>query len=146
MILAHWIVGAAPIDGGTFCSAWFLGSVLPDLDHLYVFWKHRIFGISAMIETLRHEDEYEMRYKTEWMHSVLGAAFSSLLFWIFAPEAAGLFFAGYLLHLVLDWPDQDEKHYLFPLKLKFRGFLPIFSKAEIAFTILLAAWVLALYS
>jgi len=44
---------------------------------------------------------------------------------------------AYLLHLLVDWLDVDEKRFLFPFNMKFRGFLQIWSRVEQAVTVLL---------
>lgn len=137
MILAHIIVG---ITGGTYIgdpSYFFAGSVFPDVDHLYVIAKNKMYPPKKLLHSLRHEGKYGLKYKTPLLHSVFGAMLCSAPIALLSPLGAVHFLYGYLGHLVLDWVDHDEKQYLFPLKKKFRGFLPIFSKAEIAFTLAL---------
>ena len=71
------------------------------------------------------------------MHSIFGAVVTTIPVLFISREVALYYFVAYLIHLVLDWPDIDEKQYFYPFKKKIRGFLPIFSKPEIIFTILL---------
>jgi hypothetical protein len=137
MILAHAIIG---ITAGTYVgdpAYVFLGSVFPDIDHMYIIVKNRMYPPKKLIHSLRHEGKYGLKYKTPFVHSVFGAALFSAPIMLWNPLGAWHFFLGFLGHLLLDWVDHDEKQYLFPLKKKFRGFLPIFSRVEIAFTLAL---------
>ncbi len=137
MIFAHIILGTLPIDHGAFSIPWFLGSVAPDIDHLFVLATHRIYRPKDAFKAMQFEDEYNFRFKTPYVHSLFGAlVLSSPLF--FLDMRAGLFFlSSYLLHLLLDWPDSDEKQFFWPIPIKMRGFLPIFSAFEKGFTLAL---------
>lgn len=138
MILAHSIVG---ITVGTYTGQfWFVfwGSVLPDIDHIFVLLRHHVYPFRKIIASMRDEEKYSLFYKTKYVHSVFGAlVFSAPIFFFIDRTGAAYFFLAYLGHLLLDWPDHDVKQYLFPFKKKFKGFLPIFSKREIMFTMLL---------
>ena len=136
MILAHAIVGVMPVDAGL-SWFWFLGSVVPDIDHLFVLYRHKIFSWGKFIDAMKFEEKYGLRFKTKYAHSVFGAVIATLFVVFFDARGALYFFTGYILHLFLDWPDRDEKQYLYPFKKIFKGFLPIFSKQEIVFTLLL---------
>ena len=137
MILAHPIVGV--ILGSYFGYFWYwvAGSVVPDVDHLYVMARNKIFTSEKIIDSIRFEEKYNLKYKTRFIHSLLGAVVVSLPVFIFNYKGGLCFFAGYAIHLLLDWLDIDEKYYLFPFQKKFSGFLPIFSVTEIIFTIVL---------
>lgn len=137
MILAHIVVGVFPAHNGEFSSAWFLGSIAPDIDHLFLLIKNKIFSWKKIIKYMRFSDSHNIRFKTKYLHSIFGATLMSLPFLAIGLQSAKTFFLAYLLHLVLDWPDHDEKQFLFPMRKKFKGFLPIFSKPEIAFTLTL---------
>lgn len=137
MILAHSIVGIMPVSNSEISWFWFIGSVIADIDHLFVLYKHKIFSWDKFIDAIRFEDKYGIRFKTKYMHSILGAVVTSILVLFISKEGALYYFIAYLIHLVLDWPDIDEKQYFYPFKKKIRGFLPIFSKPEIIFIILL---------
>lgn len=137
MILAHAIVGMMPINQSEFSWFWFIGSVIPDIDHLFVLYRHRIFSWGKLIETERFEDKYNIRFKTKYVHSIFGAVMMALPVWLISAEGAAYFFVAYLIHLLLDWPDIDEKQYFYPFKKMTRGFLPIWSKPEMVFTIAL---------
>ena len=137
MILAHTIVGLMPVDNSQFSWYWFVGSVIPDIDHLFVIYKHKLFSWKKLVEVERFEDKYNIHFKTKYGHSVFGATVTTIPLLFFNTQGALFFFLAYILHLLLDWPDIDEKQYLFPFKKKFRIFLPIFSKLEIIFTIIL---------
>lgn len=145
MILAHAIVGAMPVGNSEFSWFWFIGSVIPDIDHPFVLYKHKIFSWNKVTDTMRFEDKYDLRYKTKYGHSIFGAVIMTLPVSFISTEGALYFFLAYLVHLVLDWPDRDEKQYFYPFKKKIRGFLPIFSKPEIVFTIALVGLLASLY-
>ncbi|MBU2474684.1 hypothetical protein KKA20_01865, partial [Patescibacteria group bacterium] len=63
MILAHYIIGVTL--GNYFGNFWFifLGSVLPDIDHLYIIFKHKIFSWREIINSIRFENKYKISYK-----------------------------------------------------------------------------------
>ena len=137
MILAHALVG---ITAGTYVGDMpyiFIGSVFPDIDHLIVIVKNKTYSLNKLIDSLRTDGQHGLKYKTKYVHSIFGAVVFSAPIVLWNPLGAWHFFLSYLGHLALDWVDHDEKQYLFPLKKKFRGFLPIFSRTEIAFTIAL---------
>lgn len=135
MIFAHSIVGIMPVNNSEFSWFWFIGSVIPDIDHLFILYRYKIFSRKKIIDTMEFEDKYNLHYKTKYIHSIFGAIVMSLLILFISREGAFYFFIAYFIHLVLDWPDLDEKQYFYPFKKKIRGFLPILSKPEIVFTI-----------
>lgn len=137
MILAHPIVGV--VLGNYFGHFWYftIGSVFPDIDHLFVLVSHKIFSPKYIVDSLRFEKKYNLSFKTKYGHSLFGAFILSLPVVMFDVEGGIAFFIGYLIHLLLDWPDVDDKYFLWPLRKKFSGFLPIFSITEIIFTIIL---------
>ncbi|MEK7107403.1 MAG: metal-dependent hydrolase [Patescibacteria group bacterium] len=137
MLLAHSIVGIMPVSNSEFSWFWFIGSVIADIDHLFVLYAHKIFSWDKFIDAVKYEDKYGIHFKTKYMHSIFGAVVTSIPLFFISAEGALYYFAAYLIHLVLDWPDIDEKQYFFPFKKKVRGFLPIFSRIEIVFTVLL---------
>ena len=138
MIFAHTIVGLVPVDESQFSLYWLAGSMIPDIDHLYVIYKHKLFTWKKLVRDERFEDKYHMHFKTKYGHSIFGATVATLPILFISLHGALIFFLAYILHLLMDWPDVDEKQYLFPFsKKKFRGFLPIFSWPERVFTILL---------
>jgi len=130
MIFLHLLLGI--ILGELYGNYFFfiLGSVFADLDHLYVIFKHRLFNIRKMIESIRYEHKYRINYKTPLFHSLFGAVIFSTAVFFIAPYGAIPFLIGYLLHLLLDLIDIDEKYLLYPLRIKFKGFLPIWSIVE----------------
>ena len=143
MILAHPIIGVTL--GNYFDHFWyfFIGSVFPDIDHLFVIVSQKIFSFKDIIGSLRFEKKYHLSYKTKYVHSLFGALIVSIPVAMFDVKGGLSFFIGYVIHLLLDWFDTDEKYYLYPLKKKFSGFLPVFSMTEIIFTIILFLLMLA---
>jgi len=136
MILAHAIIGIMPVEK-YFSWFWFLGSLFPDLDHIFIILKYRFFSPRKIVDSIFNEEKYGVKYKTKYFHSILGGIVFSTLIAIFNLSGGIYFFSGYSIHLALDLFDKDEKEYFFPFKKKVRGWLPIFSKPEIIFTILL---------
>lgn len=145
MIIAHALVGLMPVVDSKFNWFWLAGSVIPDIDHLFVIYKHRLFSLKRLIEAERFEDKYGLHFKTKYGHSIFGAVMFSVPVFFISHIGAWYFFLGYILHLILDWTDRDEKQYFYPFKIKVRGFLPIFSKWEIALTFVLAIALIRLY-
>ena len=137
MILAHIVVGMMPVNQSEFSWFWFIGSVITDIDHLFVLYKYRIFSWAKLIDAEKFEDKYNIHFKTKYVHSIFGAVMMTLPVLFISREGAVYFFGAYLIHLALDWLDIDEKQYFYPLKIKTRGFLPIWSKPEIALTVAL---------
>ncbi|MFH1365181.1 MAG: metal-dependent hydrolase [archaeon] len=136
MIFVHLLFGI--LLGKIFGNYFFfiIGSIFPDLDHLYVLLKNRI-PLKKAIDSIKFEEKYNLKYKTPLFHSLLGLlVFSGILF-LFNQKGALIFAIAYFLHLLIDWLDIDEKYYLYPFKIKFKGFLPIWSKSEQILTILL---------
>jgi len=145
MIIAHALIGLMPVEHSRFSWFWLVGSIIPDVDHLFIIYKNRLFSLKRLIEVERFEDKYNIRFKTKYVHSVFGAVLLSIPAFLINHRGGVYFFFAYLLHLVLDWPDRDEKQYLYPFKIKFRGFLPILSKWEILFTLALVAVLVKVY-
>jgi len=121
-----------------------LGSIFPDLDHIYIIIKNRLFSLTKIIHTIKYEKKYKIRYKTELFHSLFGLILFSLLIFVFNKNGAVYFSIAYLLHLLVDWLDIDAKYYLYPLKIKFKGFLPIWSKTEKIITLILLIVIISL--
>jgi hypothetical protein len=145
MIFAHLLIGI--ILGQLFGSTpWFvLGSLMPDIDHIYVMLRNRFWSVRKIRDSLAFEDRHGVKYKTPLLHSVFGAALLTAAVFLLHHAAAVPFSIGYLFHLFVDWPDIDEKRFLFPFGVKFRGFLPIWSKAEQVLTVLLLILLTAIY-
>ncbi len=145
MIFVHFLLGI--ILGKIFGSYLFfiLGSILPDLDHIYIIIKNKLWSLEKIIRTIKYEKKFGIRYKTPLFHSVLGLIVFSLIVCLFSISGAIYFGAAYFLHLLIDWLDVDEKYFLYPLKIKFKGFLPIWSKLEKVLVILLILIALILH-
>jgi len=145
MIFIHLILGL--ILGKLFGNYFFfiLGSILPDLDHLYVIIKNKFFSLNKILKSVKFEKRFGVRYKTPLFHSFLGLILFSVIIAFFDTKMATLFAIAYFLHLMVDWVDIDEKYYLYPLKIKFKGFLTIWSKLEEILTIILLIILIILY-
>src|SRR3990167_1935241 len=78
MIFAHTIVGLLPVDESQFSLYWLAGSMIPDIDHLYVIYKHKLFTWKKLVRDERFEDKYHMHFKTKYGHSIFGATVATL--------------------------------------------------------------------
>lgn len=132
--LQHVLVGLLPAEEHKFSLFWLTGSLIPDLDHLAVLYQHKIFSWRRVVEVMKDEDKYHLRFKTKYGHSIFGALIASLPVLLISRRGALYFFLAYLLHLLMDWPDRDEKQYFYPFNFKVRGWLPIMSRWEILFS------------
>lgn len=130
MIFAHLLLGI--ILGITFKNYFFfvLGAVFADFDHILVIAKNKLWNFNKIIESIRFEKKFGMRYKTPFFHSLFGLALFSGIIFLFSHKGGIEFGIAYFTHLLLDWVDIDEKYFLYPLKIRFKGFLPIWSRAE----------------
>ena len=70
MIFAHSIVGIIAGNYFGYFWYWFLGSIIPDIDHLWMLYKHRIFSVSKIIDSMRFEEKYELNYKTKYIYKL----------------------------------------------------------------------------
>jgi len=136
MIFIHLLLGI--ILGKIFGNYFFfiLGAIIPDSDHIYVIIKNKLWNFKKIIGTIKYEKRFGIKYKTPLFHSILGLILFSLIIYLFTARFF-YFSLAYLLHLLVDWLDIDEKFYLYPFKIKFKGFLPIWSKTEKRVTIIL---------
>ena len=86
---------------------------------------------------MKNEEKYGETYKTPYTHSLLGWIVLSVFVILINKEFGFAFLIGYLMHLVLDIIDTDEKQLFYPFKKKIRGFLPVFGYYEIVFSLVL---------
>ena len=122
-----------------------LGSILPDFDHLYIIIKNKFLSLNRIINSIKYEEKFNVKYKTPLFHSFIGLILFSIVIYFFSNEGAIYFMVAYFLHLLIDWIDIDEKYYLYPLKIKFKGVLPIWSKFEQIITLVLLLVLVLLY-
>lgn len=85
---------------------------------------------------MKFENKFKIRYKTKLVHSLLGLIVFSILLYFLDNNGVLYFSVGYFLHLLIDWLDIDEKYYLYPFNIKFKGFLPIWSNIEKVVTLI----------
>jgi len=137
MIFIHLLLGI--ILGNIFGNYFFflLGSIFPDIDHIYIILKNRLWNLKKIKQTIKYEKQFGLKYKTPLLHSLLGLMIFSSVIYLFNSNGTIYFSTAYFLHLLIDWIDIDEKYLLYPLKIKFRGFLPIWSRLEKILTIIL---------
>jgi hypothetical protein len=136
MIFLHLIIGL--ILGKVLGNFWFfvIGSIFPDIDHIYIVIKNKLFSWKKYIDSLKNEKKYGLRYKTAFVHSLFGLTIFSLMVCLINIYGGIAFALAYFLHLIIDWIDIDEKYYLYPNKKKFSGFLPIWSSFEKIITVI----------
>jgi len=146
MIFIHLLIGI--LLGKIYGNYLFFifGSITPDIDHLYIIFKNRLYNLKKLANSIKYEKKYSLRYKTPLVHSILGLIIFSSTVFLFNKTGAIYFAIAYSIHLLIDWVDIDEKYYLYPIKIKFRGFLPIWSKFEQILTIILILTIIILYS
>lgn len=137
MIFIHLLLGIllGQIFGNYFL--FILGSIIPDIDHLYVAIKNGLLKQGIFLDSIRFEKRYKIKYKTPLVHSLLGLIIFSAIVFLFVKWQVIYFSIAYFLHLLADWPDVDEKYYLYPLKIKFKGPLKVFSNPEKIITLAL---------
>jgi len=145
MILIHVLIGI--ILGKIYGHYLFfiLGSIFPDIDHIYIIITNKIYNLKKLVRTIKYEKEFGLKYKTAFFHSILGLILFSLIIYIFSKKGVIYFSAAYFCHLLIDWLDIDEKYYLYPFKIKFKGVLPIWSKLEKILTLILLLIALILF-
>ena len=144
-LLLHITSSLLPVNNLEFSWFWFAGSLIPDIDNIFLFIYYRVFSFKKIIDYVKNEEKYNIRFKTKYVHSIFGAMALSLPIFLFNPAGGAYFFAGYIFHLILDWPDKDVKQYLYPLKKEFKGFLPISSKIENLISFALIVCVILIY-
>src|SRR3989338_8241974 len=148
MIFLHLLLGLLLCKFFGHTSLFIFASIIPDIDHVWVILKNRLFTKKKLFDALAHEERYHIRFKTPLMHSLLGLVLCSAFFFLFVKDASLLliFLLMYLSHLLLDWPDIDKKQYLYPCsKKEFSGFLPIWSSIEKRITLIASLLLLFLY-
>lgn len=145
MIFIHLILGIilGKLSGNY--VFFILGSVFPDFDHIYIIFKNKFFDIKQIKDSIKFEKKFGVKYKTPLFHSILGLILFSIIIYFFSKIGALYFAVAYFIHLIIDWIDIDKKYYLYPLKIKFKGVLPIWSKSEKILTIILLIFTLLLY-
>jgi hypothetical protein len=141
MIFVHFLFGV--IFGQSFGNYLFfiLGSVFPDVDHVYVILKNRFFSFEKIMNSIKFEKKFGVRYKTQFFHSLLGLVLFSVVICFFNVVGAICFSVAYFFHLLVDLFDVDEKYYFYPLRIKFSGWLPIWSSFEKILTIVLIIFI-----
>ncbi len=137
MIFAHPLIGLILGKQFGYTTYFVVGSVLPDIDHLFVLIKNKHFKPREIFDAMKNEKKYGERYKTPYTHSLLAWVVIST-FIILINKMAGLAFSiGYLIHLILDAIDTDEKQLFYPFKKRLKGFLPVFGSFEIIISLIL---------
>ena len=146
MIFLHLIIGLILGKLSGYTLLFVIASIIPDIDHLYLLIKHKLFTKAKIIYALKHEEKYKIRFKTPLMHSILGLLICTLIYYLTFNKNTIYFASAYLLHLLFDFPDIDKKQFLYPLKYEFSGFLPIWSKTEQRLTLIFLIILAFLYS
>jgi membrane-bound metal-dependent hydrolase YbcI (DUF457 family) len=109
---------------------WVLGSIIADIDHIYIYMKSGARNIKGLIDRVKNEGKYGIKSRTPLFHSLIGVLVISGLSYFIFRKATIFFLIGYLSHLILDWPDKDQTPILWPLRYEFKGPLQVWSKPE----------------
>ncbi|MBU2036981.1 metal-dependent hydrolase [Patescibacteria group bacterium] len=139
MTFAHPLIGLILGKEFGYTAAFVIGSLFPDIDHLFILIKNKHFKFREAFAAMKNEDAAGERYKIPYTHSILGWLIFSGVVFLYSQPAGLVFGAAYALHLLLDIIDKDEKQLFYPFKKTIRGFLPVFSKYEIIFSVILLA-------
>ncbi len=139
MTIVHPLIGLILGKQFGYTAAFVIGSIFPDIDYLFVLIKNKHFKIREAFWMMKNEDAAGERYKTPYTHSLLAWLIFSGAVALYDWPTGLAFGAAYALHLLLDIIDTDEKQLFYPFKKTIRGFLPVFSKYEIIFVIILVA-------
>jgi len=122
MIFLHLIFG---IILGIITQNYFyaiLGTIIADIDHIYILIKNKLFTLKRIIDSMKYEEKYNIKYKTPIMHSISGLIIFSFPVFLIDRISGIVFAIGYLSHLILDLPDIDEKYLLYPLNINLEVF------------------------
>lgn len=107
-----------------------IASILPDLDHLWIYYKHDVLFNRDLFKTLLN-DKDEIGEQRNYLHSIFIFAFLSFCVWYFLNSVFIPFFIGYFIHMVLDSLDKSEMRPFYPFRFKTTGFIGYLSKAEL---------------
>ncbi len=130
MIFLHLLFG---IILGKFTGNYFyaiIGAILPDIDHIYIIIKNKLYSLNKIIDSIKYEKKYNIKYKTPFMHSISGLILFTSIIFLIDKQNYFIIAISSFSHLILDWPDIDKKYFLYPIKTEFKGFLSILSKTE----------------
>jgi membrane-bound metal-dependent hydrolase YbcI (DUF457 family) len=106
-----------------------LGSMLVDIDHVYVFLRHRIYNPLHMVR-LGCDSRDVIKGQRTVAHSLLGWAIVSGAIYLFDATVGFYFGVGYLAHLLLDAFDKAELQLFYPLSWHIRGPINYNSRSE----------------
>jgi membrane-bound metal-dependent hydrolase YbcI (DUF457 family) len=104
-------------------------SVILDIDHLWVFYKNNVLFSRKFFETIT-SDVDTLGEQRNILHNVFLFSVASFLLWYYDFKIFVPFFFAYSGHLLLDLLDNSESMFLYPLRLKTKGFIGYLSKAE----------------
>lgn len=115
-----------------------LGTIGPDVDHVYSYAKHGFFSSFKKFIKIATSEEDPYDDQRNYLHNIFIVTLICLLVFIFSYQIAGAFLFGYLSHLLMDAFDRADYFPLFPnRKINLRGPIGYFSKYDIFISILL---------
>ena len=117
-----------------------LGALFLDLDHLYVYAKHKVlFNPKKFWKAVTSpEDPYGCQ--RNYVHSIFPWIAVTLVVILIESPAGYAFSLGYLSHLILDMIDGSDFYPLYPFtRYNFKGPIKYLSNSEIGLTFLLFA-------
>jgi hypothetical protein len=112
-------------------------ALLVDVDHLIPYIKHKvIYSPKKFWKTVTNPVD---RYGNQrnYLHSFITWSILSVVIFLINFKLGIILSLGYLSHLLLDLIDGSDFYPFYPLKYKFIGPIPYFSKYEFVFTLLL---------
>lgn len=119
-------------------SASLVGAFIPDMDHLYLFYKSKIlFNPKSMFLVLRNKFPLEGDARMI-PHNIIFWFLVSFVSVIFDFKTGIAFSISYLFHIILDALNDEDFYPFFPnKKIKVKGLIEYYSKYEFIFTIFL---------
>lgn len=115
-----------------------IGSLIPDLDHLYSYFKHGAFkSWKKIIQTITSEEDPHDDQRN-YFHNIF-FFLAVVAFFMIINFSVGLIFSiAYFVHLLMDSLDGAEYYPLYPNKrINLRGPIGYFSKYDMAVSIVL---------
>jgi membrane-bound metal-dependent hydrolase YbcI (DUF457 family) len=109
-----------------------IASLFPDLDHLWVYYKHSVLFNRELFKTMYYERD-DLGEQRNYLHSIFTLVILSLGLWYFYPRWIIPFVLGYIGHMLLDSLDMSELMPFYPFRFRTRGFIGYLSKAELLF-------------
>jgi membrane-bound metal-dependent hydrolase YbcI (DUF457 family) len=115
-----------------------LGSILMDLDHLFSYYQAGIlFNFRKLFNMVTSRANSKIPQRN-FFHNIFFCLFLSIIILLINFKIGLIFFAAYILHLVLDSLDDSNYYPMYPnKKISLHGPIKYFSKQEIVIVFVL---------